>query len=160
MHGLYTNIVSIVILIFSTIIFYQLIFISWQATTKLFKKSPHAKVIIIVLFTFLGHFLTILLYALAYYTYEQITAPDSYILYIFDPHTKKEFADYVYFSAITYSSLGYGEIIPTGHLRYLAMAEVLNGLVLIAWTASISYLSMQEAWDHKKRIHQHKKRKR
>lgn len=40
--------------------------------------------------------------------------------------------DYLYFSAVMYTSLGIGDIVPTGHLRFLAGVEALNGLLLIA----------------------------
>lgn len=54
--------------------------------------------------------------------------------------------DCVYFSFSTYTSLGIGEIYPTGHLRFLAGLEVLTGLVLITWTASFMFIEMQKFW--------------
>lgn len=53
--------------------------------------------------------------------------------------------DYFYFSATTYSTLGVG--VPTGGLRLVAGVEALAGLVLIGWSASFTYLSMQRSWD-------------
>lgn len=50
------------------------------------------------------------------------------------------------FSAETYSSLGYGEVIPGGALRLLAGVEVLNGLLLIGWSASFTYIAMERFW--------------
>lgn len=44
--------------------------------------------------------------------------------------------DYYYFAAETYSSLGYGDIVPTGPLRLLASVEPLNGMLLLAWSGS------------------------
>ena len=54
--------------------------------------------------------------------------------------------DYYYYSAVTFTSLGYGDLTPIGHLRLLASVEALTGLVLIAWTASFAYLQMQRFW--------------
>ena len=51
-----------------------------------------------------------------------------------------------YFSFTTYSSLGYGDIVPIGDLRYLAGLEALTGLVMIAWTASFLYYEMERYW--------------
>lgn len=51
-----------------------------------------------------------------------------------------------YFSFTTYSSLGYGDVVPIGDLRYLAGLEALTGLVMIAWTASFLYYEMQRYW--------------
>lgn len=52
--------------------------------------------------------------------------------------------DCAYFSFVNYTSLGYGDIIPIGHIRFTAGSEALTGLVLIAWTASFTYLQMQK----------------
>lgn len=54
--------------------------------------------------------------------------------------------DYFYFSAVTYTSLGFGDVLPVGPLRLLAAVEALTGLVLIAWTASFAFLLMQQLW--------------
>jgi len=49
------------------------------------------------------------------------------------------FMDYVYFSIVSYTSLGLGDIFPLGHLRFLTGVEALNGLILIAWTATYTF---------------------
>ena len=56
------------------------------------------------------------------------------------------FLDAVYFSAVTYSTVGYGDMVPVGPVRFLAGTESLVGLVLIAWSASFTYLEMQRYW--------------
>ena len=55
--------------------------------------------------------------------------------------------DCIYYSFITYTSLGFGDIIPTGYLRFITGIEGLTGLLLIAWTASFVYVQMQRFWD-------------
>ena len=52
----------------------------------------------------------------------------------------------LYFSLVTYTSLGYGDIAPLGPARLLAGIESLIGLGLIAWSASFTYLEMQRHW--------------
>ena len=54
--------------------------------------------------------------------------------------------DYFYFSATTYSTLGVGDVVPEGPLRVVAGLESLTGLVLIGWSASFTYLTMQQTW--------------
>lgn len=54
--------------------------------------------------------------------------------------------DYFYYSAVSLTSLGFGDLTPIGHLRLLTAVEALTGLVLIAWTASFAYLQMQRFW--------------
>jgi hypothetical protein len=54
--------------------------------------------------------------------------------------------DYVYLSAMTFSTVGFGDLAPRGPIRFLAGTEALTGFVLIAWSASFTYLEMQRFW--------------
>ena len=54
--------------------------------------------------------------------------------------------DYVYFSSATYTTLGYGDLIPVGHIRLLSAVEGLTGLILIGWSSSVAFLLMQRNW--------------
>lgn len=47
----------------------------------------------------------------------------------------ENFHDYMYFSAASYTSLGLGDLYPTGHLRILTGTEALTGLIMISWSA-------------------------
>ena len=47
--------------------------------------------------------------------------------------------DYVYFSSVVYTTLGFGDIVPTGGLRMVAGSQALVGLCLIAWSATATY---------------------
>ena len=55
-------------------------------------------------------------------------------------------AEYFYFSIASYTTLGIGDIVPTGYLRIVVGIEALQGLILIAWSASFSYLVMEKFW--------------
>lgn len=57
--------------------------------------------------------------------------------------------DCVYFSFTTFTTLGFGDIEPTGSLRFLTGIEGLTGLVLITWTASFLFVEMQRYWQPK-----------
>ena len=57
--------------------------------------------------------------------------------------------DCVYYSFTSYTTLGTGDIVPLGDLRFLAGLESLTGLVLVTWTASFLYLEMTRYWDGK-----------
>lgn len=52
----------------------------------------------------------------------------------------------LYFSAETYTSLGFGDLTPVGPIRLLAGTEALNGLLLIGWSASYAYIAMERFW--------------
>jgi hypothetical protein len=55
--------------------------------------------------------------------------------------------DCVYFSFTTYTTLGFGDVVPHGDLRYLTGLESLTGLLLITWTASFLDREMTRDWD-------------
>ncbi len=54
--------------------------------------------------------------------------------------------DAVYFSAMTYSTVGFGDVVPVGPIRLLAGTEGLIGLLLIGWSASFTFLEMERFW--------------
>ncbi len=54
--------------------------------------------------------------------------------------------DYVYFTAATYTTLGYGDLIPMGDMRFFTAMIVLTGFVCLTWTASFAYLQMEKYW--------------
>jgi len=60
---------------------------------------------------------------------------------------KDAFSSFFYFSIETYTSLGIGDIYPTGSLRLVTGIEALTGLLMISWTASFTYLEMSRYWE-------------
>lgn len=55
--------------------------------------------------------------------------------------------DYFYYSASVYTTLGFGDLVPTGGLRIMTGIESITGLVLITWSASFTFLEMQRRWE-------------
>ncbi len=54
--------------------------------------------------------------------------------------------NFVYFSAMTYTTVGFGDAVPVGALRFVAGMEALTGFVMITWSASYTFLEMQRDW--------------
>jgi hypothetical protein len=54
--------------------------------------------------------------------------------------------DAVYMSAVTYTTVGFGDLAPIGPIRFLAGTVALTGFVLITWSASFTYLEMTRDW--------------
>lgn len=102
--------------------------------------STHPASIVLALFlAVIAHLLEILIFAVAWqcmYNLELIT-------FSIDTPT---FLDLVYFSGTTYTTIGYGDIVLTGHGRIMTVVEGVMGLVLIAWTASFTYFEMNQKW--------------
>lgn len=60
--------------------------------------------------------------------------------------TSPDLLDLIYFSAATYTTVGYGDVVVQGGARILAGTEALIGLVLITWSASFAYSELQRSW--------------
>ena len=58
----------------------------------------------------------------------------------------EDLADCIYFSFVTYTTLGFGDMIPQGWMRFMVGVEAMTGLVSIAWTASYLYFQMEQNW--------------
>ena len=56
------------------------------------------------------------------------------------------FLDSIYLSAMTYTTVGFGDLAPVGPIRFLAGTEALCGFVMITWSASFTYLEMERFW--------------
>ncbi len=89
-----------------------------------------------------AHLVEICLYAAGLYATHKLLGLGS-----IQGHFAGSALDYFYFSATTYSTLGVGDLFPTGEIRLIVGVEALNGFVLIGWSASFTYLSMQRSWE-------------
>lgn len=108
---------------------------------------PHTRVLSIVSLLFLTHLFQIGLFAGSFWIAEAWFGIGG-----FRGADMEHPLDYLYFSAVMYTSLGIGDIVPTGHLRFLASVEALNGLLLIAWSASFLFATMNRLWDWQPRV--------
>lgn len=95
----------------------------------------------------IAHIAEIWMFAVGYYFLIRFTSLGS--LTVFGSgETIHSVMDCVYYSFVTYTTLGFGDLIPTGSLRFLTGLESLTGLVLITWTASFMYFEMKKYWDN------------
>lgn len=56
------------------------------------------------------------------------------------------FFDFLYLSIVTYTTLGYGDLVPDGPVSFIYGLESLTGFVLLTWSASLTFLEMQKHW--------------
>lgn len=54
--------------------------------------------------------------------------------------------DAVYLSAITFTTVGFGDLAPVGPIRFIGGTMALTGFVLITWSASFTFLEMERYW--------------
>ena len=62
------------------------------------------------------------------------------------PGRVDELVDYVYFSAVIYTTLGLGDLVPSGSIRFLVGTQALVGFTLISWSAAFTFLEMERFW--------------
>jgi hypothetical protein len=102
---------------------------------------PRLRVVFAIVGALFAHVLEVWIFTIAYYFLVQSGRFGSLV-----GNFSGELRDYVYYSFSVYTSLGFGDIIPEGPIRYLTGMEALTGLVLIAWTASFMFVEMQRLW--------------
>jgi hypothetical protein len=105
------------------------------------KIKPRLRILLGVFGALFAHIIEIMLFAVAYYFKIRSTHFGA-----LQGHFDNSLTDCSYFSFTTYTSLGFGDIKPTGDIRFMVGLEALTGLLLIAWTASFMFLEMQKLW--------------
>jgi type III secretory pathway component EscU len=59
------------------------------------------------------------------------------------------FEQATYFSMVTFTTLGYGEIVLSGQWRLLASFEAANGIIMFGWTTAIVLAVVQRVYFNK-----------
>lgn len=94
-----------------------------------------------MLILMLLHLLEIILWALAY-------------LFLLPGDAIETFEEAAYFSVVTYTTLGYGDITLLDHQwRLLSGIEALDGILLAGWSAALLFLVVQRGWHAAARAH-------
>jgi Ion channel len=137
-------IIGLLLVTVTVLLHYELLQFAAGLPDKLtFPTRP--RILIVLAVVLAAHVLEASLYAAAFYvmqTHLQIGALVG--------HLEGDLLDYFYFSIATYTTLGIGDVHPSGLMRFVAGIEALNGLVLIGWSASFTYLTMEQFWDTKR----------
>ena len=130
---------AVALLITTTVMHYEVLRLLSSTLAQL-RILPRAKVMIVIFVTFSAHAIEILFYGVAYYFLTRVAG-----LGAVGSHLPR-LATCIYLSAETFTSLGFGDVVPQGPVRFLAGAECLNGLLLIGWSASFTYICMERFW--------------
>lgn len=128
----------------AVIVHYEVIYRLAVLIPKL-KIRNRFRVVIGIFGALIAHVIEIWLFALGFYFMSQHGGFGT-----FEGRFDGTLTDCAYFSFVTYTSLGLGDISPTGEIRFLAGLEALTGLVMITWTASFLFIEMQKFWTDKK----------
>jgi hypothetical protein len=101
-----------------------------------------SRIIVVIGAAFVAHVLQIGLYALAFWAMQ-----DHLGLGALAGRLEGSVLDFFYFSTANFTTLGVGDLYARGPMRIVASLQSLNGLVLIGWSTSFTYLSMERFWE-------------
>lgn len=105
------------------------------------KLLDRRRVLLLILGLLAAHVAEVGIYAAAYAVVDGHAALGSLVHIRLPPPTT--WVDCIYFSFVTYTTLGYGDLVPEGPIRFIAATEALNGWVLLGWSVSFTFLEMQ-----------------
>lgn len=131
---------SVVLIAVTTVIHYEALSLL-NARLPALAVPSRTKLLAVIFATFVAHMIEMMVYGVALFglvSYMDVGSLTGKV-----PLT---LLNCIYFSAETYTSLGFGDVTPEGHLRLLVGVEALNGLLLIGWSASYAYIAMERYW--------------
>jgi hypothetical protein len=132
--------VSMVLVLTVVLIHYEVLRFTSLLLPRL-TMPPRPRILLVLLAAFFAHSVEVLLYAIAYFLLSNQLGIGR-LSGVLEFH----FVDYLYFSTSTYTTLGYGDVYPLGGLRLMASFESIVGLMMIGWSASFTYLTMEKFW--------------
>jgi hypothetical protein len=138
---MFSVLLSCVLLMALTTLFHYEVLRGLHLGLPKLRIPSRTKLLVTILVAFVAHVVEIVLYALTLFALIRYMGVGS-----LGGQIEASFIECLHFSAETYTSLGLGDIAPAGPIRLLAGASSLNGLLLIAWSASFIYLSMEKFW--------------
>lgn len=133
-------IVNSAIIALAVVIHYEFLHQSNQLMPRLQLRHRY-RMLFGVFSALLAHIIEVWIFALAYYLMDRAPGWGS----LGGDYDGSIFSS-AYLSFATYTTLGIGDIVPLGDLRFLVALESLTGFVLITWTASFLYLEMTRNW--------------
>ncbi len=114
-------------------------FIDWRMIRRDHVRKHLPKAILVSAFTawmFVGMLLEALLWALFYLYHPEI-------------HELPDLETALYFSMVTFTSVGYGDVVLTGSWRMLASLQGANGIIVFGWTTALIFYVIQTVYRHK-----------
>jgi hypothetical protein len=131
--------VCVFLIALTTLIHYEALRLLDRGVATL-RVPSRRKLLIVVFGAFAAHLLEIAIYGATLYALVEFGG-----LGTLQGAAQFTLLNCFYFSAETYTTLGFGDLTPSGPLRLLAGIESLNGLLLVGWTATAIYAAMEPA---------------
>lgn len=106
----------------------------WPKLEGYISKRPRGRILRLVLALILLHSVEMVIFGFGFW---YLGDAESFA-YLIGENTFS-LADCIYYAAAVYTTVGFGDIVPLGPLRFLTGLEGLVGFLLITWSASFTF---------------------
>ena len=138
MNYLIATILALILTAICVVIHYEVLRLLTKVTAN--SLNHRAGLLIVIFGLLLAHMAEIWIYGFGYFTAQYVFGIGT-----LEPQGLSLF-DLVYYSAMVYTTVGFGDILPREEIRMLTSNEALTGLALITWSASYTFLHMRKLW--------------
>lgn len=135
-------IATVILVMACVLIHYETLRITSDYLLPMLTIPPRPRILVVMAAVFFAHTIEVWVFALSYFILD-----NHFDIGSVGGNTNNGFAELLYFSTETYTSLGFGDVFPLGGFRLVAGVEALLGLLMIGWSASFTYLEMQRFWE-------------
>ena len=141
MHSILSWILNGALIALAVFIHYETLYTLASQIPNLTRVAPRYRVLLGVFAILIAHAIEIWVFAIGYYISVTLGHGGLYGM-----TTSDLLSDCVYVSWIAYTTVGFGDVVASGDLRFLPGLEALTGFVLITWSASFLFIEMQKFW--------------
>lgn len=137
------SLMNAVLVLFTIFLHYEVLYHLARQLADRLHLPRRFRVLLSVCVIFMAHVVEIWIFALGYYF--MLSNPELGRL-VGENLAHGDLMDCAYLSFVTFTTVGYGDLVVHGYARYLTGLEALTGLVLVTWSASFLFIEMQRYW--------------
>jgi Ion channel len=137
------SLINAALVLFAIFLHYEVLYHLARQLADRLHLPRRFRVLLSVCVIFMTHVVEIWVFALGYYY--TLNMPGMGKL-IGENLAHGGLMDCAYLSFVTFTTVGYGDLVVHGYARYLTGLEALTGLVLVTWSASFLFIEMQRYW--------------
>lgn len=137
---------SIAVVIIVVMIHYEASALLTRIAERRSDVAQRPRFLLLIFGLLTAHLVEICIFALGAWTMKALPGAGSLHWIGTTDQTTVAALDFLYLSMVTYTTLGYGDLVPDGPISFLYGLESLTGFVLITWSASLTFIEMQKHW--------------
>lgn len=143
---LITSLLGIILIGLCSLVIYEILRGVWVRLPRL-SWRPRGRILLLAAAVFGGHIINIWIFGAVYFGLFYLGMGTLSGPSIASGNYAINFFGCLYFSAVSYTTLGLGDVTPEGSLRMIAGVESLAGFIFIGWTVTFTYLAMEKFWE-------------